>query len=122
MTRPDLASLRALASDLFYPSESDAPLVVVDLGVGAVEAVVHATYTDAEPLDVDAFFAAPARGGFATEFPDNVAGFERLRAALEDALGPLTGFVAGAGIEKHLVAGRDANGHVVAVVAEVVAT
>ena len=116
--------MRALdVAGLFYPSEEDAALVVEELGPGSVVEAVHARWPDAEEASVDDFFAAPSRGGFAAAYPENVAGFAALRTALEAAAGPLAAFVMGEGIETHLVAGRDRDsGHVVAVVATVVAT
>lgn len=108
---------------LFYPSEEDAALVVEELGPGSVVEAVHARWPGANEVGIDDFFAAPSRGGFAAAHPENVAGFAALRNALEAEAGPLTAFVAGEGIETHLVAGRlHDSGCVIAVVTTVVAT
>jgi len=125
MGAPDLERLRRIAAELFYPSEEDAPVLVEDLGAAAsVGEAVHARWHGSGEASIDDFFAAPTRGGFASAFPENAAGFAALRTALEDEVGPLAAFVTGpGGVETHLVAGRHpGSGRVIAVVTTVIAT
>lgn len=115
----DLADVRALLAGLFYPSEEDAPLEAAVLSGADVASAVADAHPGVEPMPLDAFFAAPSAGGFAAAFPDNVAGFARLRAWLTEHTTELAAFRAG---DARVVAGKLAGGDVLVVTTCVVQT
>lgn len=120
-----LAALTSLTEGVCYPSEEDAPVRVVDLGVAdAPEIAVEREAPGAVAVDTADILAAPLEGGFGEEFPEDGAKLARAVEILRAACGGVTAFRASSGscVARVFVLGRHASGHVVGLETRVVAS